>query len=45
MNHFHFSMNLLKALAAGAAFGALVMCSADVKAEAVSKDDLKALKG
>ena len=39
-----FPVTLLKALAAGAAFGALVMCSADVKAEAVSKDELKALR-
>lgn len=43
-NHFALPLTLLKAVAAGAAFGALVMCSADVKAEPVSKDELKALR-
>jgi hypothetical protein len=44
MNNFTFSLNLLKAVAAGVAFGAIAMCSADVKAEPVSKDELKALR-
>lgn len=44
MNNLTFSLNILKAIAAGAACGAIVMCSADVKAEPVSKDELKALR-